>query len=75
MEVHDTVWFNVTKDTENFHTARASKSMPCGLSETSRAIREAYKVTRDQPDPRDEEIKPLKAENDFLIAKLKSLPQ
>jgi len=57
---NDTVWFNVKNDGNNFFTARCSGVMPCGLSETSRAIEKAYKVTRNRPDSRDIENALLK---------------
>lgn len=66
IEARETVWFHVTNDDGNFYTARSSKGMPCGLSETSRAIEEAYQVTRNVPDKRDAQIKQLKTENENL---------
>jgi hypothetical protein len=55
-KANETVWFYVTNDDGGFFTARSSKGMPCGLSETSRAIEKAYQVTRNCPDPRDKKI-------------------
>lgn len=59
---HETVWFHVTNDGGEFFTARSSAGMPCGCSETSRAIEHAYKVTRGCTDPRDIEITRLRSE-------------
>ena len=56
----ETVWFSVSKDDEIFYTARGSKRIPCGLSETSQAIKKAYEVTRNMPDKRDVQIMELK---------------
>lgn len=47
--------------------------MPCGLSETSRAIEAAYKVTRNQPDERDIEIEKLRKALDFYIDETKAI--
>ena len=52
-------WFIVKNDGNDFYTARASVRIPCGKSETSRAIQKAYEVTRGKPDPRDTEINKL----------------
>ena len=60
LDIKETVWFNVTKDDCDFHTMRSSKYAYTGLSETSRAIEQAYKVTRGYPDKRDIEIAYLK---------------
>lgn len=60
IKARETVWIHVTNDDGHWHTARSSKRMPCGKSETSRAIALAYKVTRGKPDQRDAEIINLK---------------
>lgn len=67
IEAHETVWFHVTNDDGKFFTARSSKGMPCGLSETSRAIEQAYEVTRNRPDTRDCRIKLLEGSLRELI--------
>ena len=67
IEENDTLWLNVTRDSETFFSANSSKGMPYGLSETSRAIEKAYKVTRCHPDVRDEKIKTLSKEYDEAI--------
>ena len=61
LKAQETVKIEVTNDDGRFFSASSSKGMPCGLSETSRAIEQAYKVTRNCPDPRDEQIKSLHA--------------
>ena len=70
-EVNHVVWFNVKRDSEIFYTARCSEQMQTGLSETSRAIKLAYDVTRGMPDKRDilinelqEKIKLLETQTD-----------
>jgi len=50
---HETLWLNVTKDNDTFYSYKSSEGHAYGLSETSRAIEQAYKVTRNQPDKRD----------------------
>jgi hypothetical protein len=56
IEDNETLWLNVKNDGNGFYTARSSSGMPCGASETSRAIEEAYKVSRSCPDERDKKI-------------------
>jgi hypothetical protein len=73
MQEGETVWFNVTRDSDAFHTARSSKGMPCGLSETSRAIKQAYKVTRNCPDERDTKITELRLDAASKQAQIDSL--
>jgi hypothetical protein len=76
IEEKETIWFNVTKDNERFHSFRSSKYTFTGQSETSRAIEKAYEVTRGRPDKRDIRIKELEAQlNDKaeLIAEVEKL--
>lgn len=61
LSTHETVWLNVKNDGKGFFTARSSKGMPCGSSETSRAIEKAFNVSRGNPDPRDLRIKQLES--------------
>lgn len=72
IKVNETVWFNVKRDGYTFFTARSSNCIPQGLSETSRAIKEAYKVTRNVPDKRDVRIEELEAENESLREEIKN---
>ena len=71
IEENETVWFHVKNDGQGFYTARCSAMMPSGKSETSRAIEQAFKVTRGYPDPRDKQIQELHSKiselEDFAI--------
>lgn len=55
---------SVVKDCERFYTLRTSseKGVLTGMSETAHAIKKAYTVTRNKPDPRDQKIKELEYE-------------
>jgi len=72
---NETLWLNVRNDGKGFFTARGSDYISGGLSETSRAIEIAYKVTRNVVDPRDIRIKLLEekieeAENCLITASI-----
>ena len=69
---NETLWLNVKNDGRGFFTARGTDHISGGLSETSRAIEKAYKVTRGVPDSRDVEINELKKTVNYLDAKIKS---
>ena len=64
---NETLWLNVRNDGKGFFTARGTDCISGGLSETSRAIEKAYKVTRGIPDPRDARVKELEAQLRFLV--------
>lgn len=55
---------SVVKDCERFYTLRTSSEEGAltGMSETAHAIKKAYTVTRNIPDPRDQKIKELEFE-------------
>lgn len=55
------------KDTDTFFSWRSSQGRPCGLSETSQAIKKAFEVTRGKPDPRDKRIDELERSEIQLI--------
>ena len=67
MKSGDLLAVSVSNDDGHYFTWRSSAGYRCGKSETSRAIEEAYKVTRGFPDQRDAKIEHLESENIRLV--------